>query len=83
MPSFMFLDLVFIVPPLIDKEKRKQKKNSCTNACQPFLLWIQSWITKEGRNNTMGMASVRFSVMYYLFKKMCTYCFFLSYIAGE
>ncbi len=26
MPSFMFLDLVFIVPPLIDKEKRKQKK---------------------------------------------------------
>lgn len=24
MPSFMFLDLVFIVPPLIDKEKKKK-----------------------------------------------------------
>ncbi len=30
MPSFMFLDLVFTVPPLIDKEKRKQKKNKKT-----------------------------------------------------
>lgn len=26
MPSFMFLDLVFIVPTLIDKDKRKQKR---------------------------------------------------------
>lgn len=53
----MFLDLVFIVPPLIDKEKKKKKDFALLYKCLSDIFAMNS---KGGSYNTIGMASVRF-----------------------
>lgn len=63
MLSSMFLDMFFIVPPLIDKEKKKanKKRLALLYKCLSANFSMNSRLNnKRGSNNTIGMASVRF-----------------------
>lgn len=50
MPSFMFLDLVFIVPPLIDRKKGSEKKKLCS----PVQMLVRHFSKNSKLNNKRG-----------------------------